>query len=256
MLMMMFEKEKEKLSAIINSKNVLQNLIYKLTHDLNSKDFFDNVVESVRNYDSLERMKAYDFRNDVKEMREVLHYLYRALQSDYYIKDKSSQELAKCCNVFPDHVGEKTIILLSYIPIIDLFEENLKYEEYFKNEVDLEREFMGQTYQEKQQSDLFKKTIFSKTFPEDEKFIDYELRNKYVKHLKEEYQDSRKEEIQDAIALLLSHYDNAQDKKQNLIAIGSAYWDEKQQIKSAQMQKFASAIESISKSLTENEQSK
>jgi hypothetical protein len=85
MIQMIFNEEKEAMRVLINAKNRLQNFSYKLDHDLNSKDFFANVVENIRKFDSLsddvtaERMFKYHFINDLKEMREVLHlFFFRA----------------------------------------------------------------------------------------------------------------------------------------------------------------------------------
>ncbi len=249
-----FEKEKEQMNVIIQSRYIIQNITYKLTNDKNSISFFDNVIENVRGYESLERMEKYYFENDLKEMRQVLGLLYKSLQTDTYIKNKTAEEMIKCCNVFPDNIGKRTIILISYIPIIELFFEDLLYKEYFKNYVDLEKKMMGETQQEHQYSRLFEESIFKKKFPKDDEFIDYSMRNDFTNKLKDEYEKTRKEEIKEAIDLLLKFYEESDNSEDNKLSIGSTYWEEKKRIQSKETKAFADAITLMSKAFAEKKE--
>jgi len=88
---------------------------------------------------------------------------------------------------------------------------------------------MGLTYQEEQEQRLFSDGLFSRKFPNDEDFIDYSMRNRYIKKLQKEY-EFRKDEIQRAIELLISQYKNSDNSEKTILAIGAAYWDNKQKV--------------------------
>ena len=57
MIEMIYDTEKTQMKTIINSKNVIQNFIYKLRHDQNVKKFLENVIYNIENYSSLEHME-------------------------------------------------------------------------------------------------------------------------------------------------------------------------------------------------------
>lgn len=245
MISTIFDEEKEKMRSIINAKQIIENISYKLAHDLNSIAFFNEVVDNIENYSSLERMKKYYFDRNLEEMRDVLHLLYHTLLTNSPIKEKTAEEIVKCCNIFPDNIGKRIIILLSYIPLIDLFYEDLQYHKYFKNYTNLENKMMGETMLEHQHDRLFKESIFSKTFPKDEEFIDYELRNKFVNNLKKKYENVRENEISEALALILAHYKDNNNSEKIKVLIGSTYWDKKKKIRSEQAKEFSKVIDSM-----------
>ena len=249
MISTIFDTEKDQMRTIIHASQVIQNFTYKITHDLNSTAFFKNVIENIKSYSSLERMEKYYFENDLKEMREVLHLLYRSLQADSIIKNKTAEELVRCCNIFPDNIGKRTIILISYIPILDLFYEDLQYQEYFKNRWDLEKNMMGQTILEDQNDRLFGDSIFNKKFPKEDEFTDYNLRNKFVDKLEAEYKNGRQEEIKNGLNILLAHYGNKEDTDEVTVTIGSAYWEQKKKVRSEESKAFSDLINSMSKAL-------
>lgn len=256
MITMIFDKEKEQMKHLINAKNLLQNFSYKIQHDLNSKNFFENVVSNIKNYETLERMEKYHFENDIKEMREVLHLLYSGLQTDDYIKSKTSKEMIKCCNVFPDNIGKRMIIQISFIPLIDLFYEDLKYKQFIAEKLDVTKVCCGTNLLEDQRDRLFnKKSLSHKKFPKDEDFIDYKMKNDFISNLEEEY-TTRKEEIQTALSLLIAQYENSKDINKTILIIGATYWDNKQKVKSEKVMAFKEALEAMAKVFEKEEKDK
>lgn len=255
MIQMIFEEEKKDMKTILNSKGLFQNFSYKIAKDLNSKHFFDNLISNIKNYKNLEHMQKYNFEKDLKEMREVLHLLYSGLQSDTYIKSKTSAEMIKSCNVFPDNIGKRMIIQISYIPIINLFYEDLMHQEFFSKKIDLLQVSCGKTMQEDQRERLFGKGLFHKKFPKDEEFIDFSMRNEFITELEKEYIDTRKEEINTALNILLSQYEDSEDLDKTTLLIGATYWDNKKTVSSKQTLAFKSALEAMSQSFKEKDDS-
>lgn len=246
MIDMIYNNETQQMKNIINAKSIVQNFSYKIRNDLNSKHFFENIVKNIRNYASLERMEKYYFEKDLIAMREVLHLLYSGLQSIDYIKRKTAQEMIKACNVFPDYIGKRMIMQISYIPLIDLFYEDFKYREFIDKKINLEVRNCGGTILEDQQERLFnKKSIFNNKFPKDEDFIDYKMRNNYVDILKQEYDDKRKEEISFALNILLLQYENSKNIEETSVLIGATYWENKQKVQSTKIQSFKDALEAM-----------
>ena len=246
MIEMMFNEDKENLRTIIHSKSVIQNITYKLKNDLNTKSFMDNVVDNIENYDSMERMKKYGFKNDLTEMREVLNLLYRGLQSIENTRNKTAAEIVECCSVFPDTIGERLMKQLAYIPIMDLFYEKILYEEYLKKYVKLDEESMGTTQLKHQRDKLFKKTILSKLFPEDKEYINYELRNEYIEKLRKDYEGGRLKEIDDTLGILLTLYKNRSEGDKNILSIGITYWDKRNKLRLEEVEAFAEVIKALS----------
>lgn len=233
-----FTEEKGSMKVLINANTYLQNFRYRLDGDMNVKVFLEGLVENIKNYDSLERMKKYHFDKDFEEMNEVLHLFYHGLQTQF--KDVDSLKMLKCCNVFPDHQGEETIILLSYLPIIELFKEKMSYEKTLEKVIKDDKEM--EEWKEHQESILNKESLFFKKFPKDEAFVSYELKNKFLLSMKNEYENGRKDEIESALLVLISLYKNSSDLKQTQIQIGSTYWDGKMNVDSKKAEQFKQAF--------------
>lgn len=262
MIETMFEKEKEQLSVIINSKSIIQNISYKLSKDKNSIDFFENLITNIKNYWNMdnnvtkERMHNYYFLNDLKEMYKILNFLNQSLRSVDLTKNKTAEEIAKCCSVFPDHIGERIIISLSYLPIINLFYEKIKYLNYVSSYVDLDKKTMGETVLEYQKDRLFNKdSLFGNKFPDDEDFIDYAMKNKYIDELKKEFNDTRSSELDEGINHLLPLY-KSDNLRESTLLIGMTYWDERTKVSSENSEKFKEAILALTMSFDKDKAEK
>lgn len=250
MIQMIFDNEKKEMKNIIDSKNIIQNFSYKLEYDKNSKHFFKNIIQNIKSYDRLEIMEKYHFEKDLKEMREVLHLLYRGLMSEDKIKDKTAEELKKCCNIFPDNIGKRILRKISYIPLIDLMYEKILLKEYINKKIDVNKNFCGTTILEEQERKIFND---SNMFPKDEDFIDYDMRNKYIEKLESEKDDILKDE---ALQILINQYDKAEDIKSVEILIGAAYWEEKQNINRQTVESLKEAINKMSEAFKSKEKEK
>jgi hypothetical protein len=126
----LFKNELEELSIIINSKTIIQNILYKLSHDRNVIYFLDNVVENAKKYDGLERMEKYYFNKELTEMYELLNNLIYVLLQESPTKNKTSVEILEPCSVLPDNGGLSLIRKLGYFPLIQLLEEKRTTEKY------------------------------------------------------------------------------------------------------------------------------
>jgi len=239
-----FTEEKNNMKVLINAKNSLQNFRYRLENDLNVKSFLESLIENIENYDSLERMKKYDFDRDFEEMNETLHLFCHGLRVQF--EDVDSLKMAKCCNIFPDHHGKEAIILLSYLPIIELFKEKISYEKALKEII--EDDIQMQSWKEHQESLLNKQSLFFKKFPKDEVFVSYELKNKFLLDMKNTYENGRRDEINSALSILISLYKDSSDLRQTRIQIGSTYWDGKMNIGSKNAEQFKKAFLALSES--------
>ena len=126
--------------------------------------------------------------------------------------------------------------------------EDLKYQEYIREYFDLNKEFMGNTILQDQESKLFKDGVFSKKFPNDKDLINYELKNKHINKTKIEYEETRKDEIQDALNVLIAMYENSADLEATKVMIGATFWDKNKTIQAKYFEVFKEAIEQIVKS--------
>ena len=251
MIETIFDKENEQLSILFNSKNILQNISYKLENDRNSIYFFENLISNIENYDNLPRMQKYYFDNDFKAMYKTLKMFYRGFQSDIRFKKMDASDMLKCCKAFPDHIGERIIGLISYIPIMDLFYEKLKYVEFI-NKKSSSVENMKKYQSEK----LFSDGLLSKTFPNDDSFIDYKLKNEYLSKLEVEYETTRKEEISTALSIMINMYNGSENIEETKINIGSAYWQRKIDISTDNTSALKKVIEGMSKAMRKSNDEK
>ncbi len=256
MIETIFNKEKEQIKHILNVRNIIQNISYKISNDLNSKYFFDNVINYIRNYDSLDRMIQYQFKRDLKEMREILNLLYAVLKNFEDTKNKAAEDIIKPRSIFPDNIGKRIISQISYIPILELFYKDLKYKEYIADKIDLQKKFCGDTPQENQRKKLFNRANpFNKKFPKDEDFIDYEMKNELIEIVEKEY-EKEKEEIKNSLNILLLQYENSTDINKTLLLIGAAYWENEKKSESSQFEALKKSMEAISKAFNQNEAEK
>jgi len=219
-----FDNDNRNLGVLINSKNIFQNINYKLKKDRNCIHFFKNIVNNIKNYDKLKNMEQFYFDNDFNEIVPLLNKYAYALKSDLFFKTKNYNEFSKPCSLFPDHIGKSIITFLGYLPLLNTFNEKLTYIKYISKEIDLEKKFMGATYLEDQYEKLFEKNIFSKRYPSDDDFIDYKLRNKYIKKLKKDVDINK---INESIDLMLNVFKEKNDEeiKKIFFTMGCTYWE-------------------------------
>jgi hypothetical protein len=245
----LFDKENKELQTIISQNQVIQNISHKLIHDKNSKDFFNKLIYNIENYESIERMDRVYFEKNFKEMFKTLYLFYKALTLNNKLKNLNSKEIKIPCRVFPDYIGQRFMILISNLPIMELFYEELKYKEIFNKYIG-DSISCGETMEEMQNRRLFSKdSITYLKFADDKEFLNYELRDKYIDSIKEDYENDRKAVIQEGLNHLLEVYKTSNNIKDTKLLIGSTYWDEKKSLTSESAQKFKEAILALSSSM-------
>jgi len=248
-----FEAEKSQMETIINAKTMILNMKYRLCRDKNVSLFIDGLVQNIVEYENLEGMKKYYFDENFKELIEILHVFYAALQSQECFSKIDSKELARSCHAMPDSGGKETLKLIGLLPIMELFNEKLSYLQAIK----------FYTKDEKKQNDItssFKdiqnkklnanNSLFYKRFPKDDDFIDYDLKASHARGLIKEY-DLRESELNESIATLSDMY-----KKETLLMIGSVYWDTKKKIESNAVNSFCNALSAMATLSEEDKRAK
>jgi len=251
-----FEKEKEELKTIINTKTILQNIDYKLRNDKNVKLFMENLVENIKTYDDKdmnktdERMHNYYFKKDFEEMFELLLLYKYSFETVSTLKKYKGEDIAKCCNVFPDYIGEHIIRMFAYLPLMELFNKKIKYEDYINEKKDLNKKIFNQTPKEYQLERLFGENILNKRniFKKAEDFIDYELKNKYIEKVEEKYEKEIKKDLKNNLDFFinkLSRDNTEKEIKQQEIYIGIAYWNESFATDDKMIESFKKVLNSI-----------
>jgi len=193
----LFKKDYENLTAILNSKQIIQNLSYKLEEDENCKKFFSSVYDKSEKIEELEHMDRWQFIRDIKEMSKILKYLSMAMENEWWLKDKSADDILKCCSVFPDNIGKRILIQMSYIPLLNGMIEKIEYEEFIDKKID-----------DSEISDWENARIVSR-FPKDENFVDYKRRNEFIIKTENEYKENNMGDLSlttgDLIKLMRQH---------------------------------------------------
>jgi hypothetical protein len=125
-----YKNEYEDLKTIYHKTSIYRNTIYKLSHDENIKLFKKDILENIKNYSDLERMKKHYFKNDFDKYFEIVNILFNTIIKDKDFKNYAGEDFYKCCNVFPDYMGEQFIEIISYIPIMKVMKNIFLKEEY------------------------------------------------------------------------------------------------------------------------------
>ena len=158
-------------------------------------------------------------------MFTIFKLLQSAMLSSEYIKSKSGEEIAKCCNVFSDYNGKYIMRFIGYLELIGAISKFIDYEELIQSKTNIE---FANFYNSE------KRKIFKK---DDSYFIDYKKRNEYIEEFEAEYKEIR-EELLEEIKNLIPNTDNIEEK-------GIAFWDLTVTKKEEQMQKLGKAFKEI-----------
>jgi hypothetical protein len=257
-----YNNEIENLKIILNSKNILQNIFYKIKKDKNSIDFFNNLINNIEKYDELdenktsERMHKYYFKNDFNSMYKIIKLFYLGLKKEEKIKNKTGKSIARCCSVFPDYTGEKIIKILGYFPLMKLFNKRIEILEFLKSKVDLNKKIMGQTITEQNEEDLFNKARRKVNITKDNSFfIDYKLKNKYIEFLEEDLKIELKE-INKNINILLKILNKNEDINENLLILGISFWDSEIKNNSEEIKELKEAFSLLFESFNKDKKEK
>jgi len=208
----------KELNAIVYAKNIIQNASYRIANDLNIKDFLNNIEYNIIRYikqnkdDGKERVWRSNFEDDLENMVSFLSSMMRSMRALNSIKDKTSDEIEKCCNVFPDNIGKRILSQLSYLPLLLLIKEIVDYEKDLKKYID-DIDFYKKLYSDQ---------IKNSEHIENDFFIDFEKRNKKISEIKVYYEKTRKKSLENSILEMIDLH-----KKYEKYEIGKFYWDKK-----------------------------
>lgn len=253
MLEGLYHNEMIQMKALLNSKNVLINMSYKLEHDHNVKILFKTMFEKVKNFNELEHMEKYYFKKDMIELHKLLTLFYTALSKDAVIKTKTAEEIAKSCSTFPDYIGKRILKQLAFLPLLNGFIERETYEEYIaKNESSIAfSKTNGDDFKDKLNPD----SIMYQVFPDDSCFIDYKQKSDFIDGMKKRYETVKKDEINNSLNLLIDIYEKSENKDETLLMLGMSFWTEKRNIHADQIEAFKNSFKAISEAFKDkNEQ--
>jgi hypothetical protein len=131
--MISYDDEAKELNIINNKKNIYRKIIYKLTHDENIKLFKSKFLNNIENFNYLNNVEKFHFKDDIENYYKITNFLVDTILKDLDFKNYTEEDFYKCCNVFPDHLGEQFIEHISYLPIIKYFRTIRKKEELINN---------------------------------------------------------------------------------------------------------------------------
>jgi hypothetical protein len=231
----LFKEEIKSLNIILNKKNVIQNIIYKLRTDKNVGHFIDNLISNSKKYNEMGRMDKYYFNNNLKEFYDILSMLIEILINDSNTKNKSADEIVEPCIIFPDRIGESLMEMIGIFPIIKILEIKRKNTEYFKKLVtDEDLEFFSHH------------PINPKFFPEEKKFVDQQKINKFIEDKKEKFLINERDVLDPSLLILLEFFNESSNESKVKQKIGKEYWNQEIFLRHQKIENFSKIMESIS----------
>jgi hypothetical protein len=251
-----YQEEVDMMRGIINQRQVIQNTYYKLSHDSNLKRYLTQAVNYAKSGGSREVMGFNDQYFVIKQNDEIMRILHLLVASllEIYI-DKSGDDIAKPCSMFPDHGGETLLRILGFIPLLELVSEHVKFSELIKKHTPLEGE---SSMIEFQRSRLFSKSNFVRgsKFPNDDKFIDYALKNEYIETLKVDFNERETVLLQQMRLVAQILEDEPTLSNDSALKMGLQFWDLKRDAKQSDDKKttemFTSFITSLAGNIVDN----
>lgn len=212
--------EKDHLNILLNKKNVIQNISYKLAYDKNVISFFDSLIGNIKNYNNMDRMERYYFEKDFTEIRKALKLFFDVLFREYH--EIPIEKIIKCCNVFSDNIGKRIVMQISYIPLLDGFMHRIRYEKNKKDYVD----------------DKAMKTILSFDF------TDYNKKNEYLLKQIKEY-EKNEDDIDMSIKILIREYEQTKDINKFKIELGKQVWNDKATKQNRDIENFGKVVKML-----------
>lgn len=199
---MNYEQRLDDLITIQNKRSILSNFKYAIKKDENIFKL-NKLILSLKNaddIDSMERMDKYYFEKNLIGYQEILEKLF--LLSKNQINDNAF-DLLKSCKVLPDYEGRTLLTILSYLPIVRLINQYLKYVEinekvnnHHKNKNEIKASWL------KEDSNMFRQDGLLKTRVPNYIFEDEQLE---IIFLQEKIDSINIEELKNDISSLLEH---------------------------------------------------
>lgn len=235
----LYQEEIDMMRGIINQKQVIQNTYYRMSHDSNLKRYLTQAVNYALSGGSREVMGFNDQYFVTKQNDEIMRIFHLLIASllEIYI-DKSGDDIAKPCSMFPDHGGETLLRIIGFIPLLELVSEHIKFSEFINKHTSLD----GQNSMvEFQRNRLFSKSKFARgsKFPDDDRFTDYALRNEYIDELKVDFNEREGELLQQMRLVAQMLEDEPTLSNDNALKMGLQFWDLKSAAKQSNDKKTA-----------------
>lgn len=235
----LYQEEIDMMRGIINQKKVIQNTYHRMSHDSNLNHYLTQAVNYAKSGGSREIMGFNEQYFVIKQNDEVMRLFHLLIASllEIFI-DKSGDDIAKPCFLFPDHGGETLLRIVGFMPLLELVSEHIKFTELINKHTSLDGQNSMVEFQRKR---LFSKNKFARgsKFPGDEKFTDYALRNEYIDALKVDFN-----ERESSLLLEMSVVAQVLEKgptlaNENSLKLGSQFWDLKRDAKQSNDKKTA-----------------
>lgn len=250
-----YKEEMLSMVAILNLRTIILNIQHKLISDHNVKKIFDLIPRYTNDYSDLSWNDRYFFEKEVPELLLTLNTLMQVLlNNEEYAKIPSEDFIIKCKH-FPDSNGRTFMHLFSYIPLLILIDEDLKYKEAMRYNSD-EYVESAKKYQDEQifnDRGLFK----INKFPDDENLIDYSLQHRVRQIRVKEYESYRKNEIKNELNILVKKITSSENFINDRVELGCIFWDSKINAIKKRKENFTKSISSVlnalSNSLTNND---
>lgn len=224
------------------------NTICAIRDDMNAKQFFDKLFYHIKNYDQLEHMEKYYFNNDFKYMQKVISSLFYTVLKYNETKDKSANEIIKPARIFNDYIGKTFIRICGYYSVMVAFNDKFINEKLLKEKMN-EKEI--EEYIKQKRSYTFESSFLKNKLKEKEYFIDEKTYQKYIEFKTKPYIE-RKESIEYSINLIINAFEQAEDKNDFIIKVGSIFWDQKQLNEKERTEKINKTFTDIFSALINN----
>jgi hypothetical protein len=254
----LYQKEIDMMHGLLNQKQTIQNTYHTMSHDENLKRYLKQAVNYAKSGGSREDMGFHDHYFIIKQNEDIMivfNLLVASLLAVYI--DKSGEDIAEPCVMFPDQGGETLLRLIGFIPLLKLVSEHVKFTEFIKKHTSLDEK---DTMVEFQRERLFSKSQFMRRckFPGDDKFTDYELRNEYIDSLKINFTKREGELLQQMRSIALLFEDKPTLSNDNALRIGIQFWDQsrdaKQSYDKKEKEKFSSFITAFANHIDDDAQ--
>lgn len=247
-----YQEEIDMLRGIISQKQVIQNTYYRLSHDSNLKRYLTQAVNYAKTGGSRDAMGFNDWCFVIKQNEQVMKILHLLVASllEIYI-DKSADDIAKPCSMFPDHGGKTLLRILGFMPLLELVSEHVKFSNLIRDYTPLDGEAGMIEYQRDR---LFSKSNFVRgsKFPSDDEFTDYALKNKYIETLKVDFSESEVELLQ-RMRLFAQAFEDEPTLANNIaLKMGLQFWDVKRNAKQSHDKKTTEIFASFMTTLASN----
>lgn len=226
-----YQEEIDMMRGILNQRQVIQNIYYKLSHDSNLIRYLTQAVNYAKSGGNSEVMGFNDHYFIIKQNDDIMKIIHLLIGSllEMYI-DKSGEEIAKPCSMFPDNGGNTLLRIVGFIPLLELVSEHVKFSNFLEKQTPLEGRNSIAKFQRNR---LFSKSNFVRgsKFPNDDSFIDYALMNEYIETLKVDFNKREAELLQEMSLIAKTLEDDPTLSNDCAFNMGLQYWDLKRSAK-------------------------